>query len=92
MSVPLTPEQEENLDTLICSGDKIGAIKFHRAITNGELLLSKQFVEARERELRLSRPGRFRAKSRSPMSCVGLMLILLLPLIVAAICMYFSKR
>lgn len=71
-----TPDSTPNpVDEALFKGNKIEAIKRHRAATNGDLRTAKEAVERRERELRLQDPSRFVHK---PSGCLTMILVALL--------------
>ncbi len=66
-----TPEQQKTIEAEILTGNMIAAIKLHRQFTAAGLRESKEWVEAREAELRAKSPERFTAPAKSG-GCLGL--------------------
>ena len=71
MSNPIPPDEAKQIADLLFAGQKIEAIKVHRAHTGQGLKESKDFVEAVEAELRAREPGKFVVRP-SGKGCLGL--------------------
>lgn len=71
MSKPIPPEATRQIAELVFAGNKIAAIRLYREHSGEGLKESKDFVEALERSLRASDPGKFAARSAGK-GCLGM--------------------
>ena len=69
----MNDRQWQAIDAEICAGRKIDAIKLYREGTGEGLKEAKDAVEARERVLRETSPGRFTAPAKS--GCMSVLLL-----------------
>lgn len=66
---PISEQAEQAIYQALYAGDKIGAIKEHRAATGAGLAESKEFIDVLDRQLRSETPELFVA--RKGLGCAG---------------------